>query len=226
MVGTLRIGKLKRYDNHPRIDGFKNIIVCRVNKKWGKLSPMRLGPFKMVEEISPNALYTSGIHPGFEKVGDKQVCVWQNMENMWQFSKIYSVDVDADGNVTDKFYKRREQGMLDPKPHRRVFPKNSPVKTLSSYYNGRFYDYQQSRYWYCIYYTFLSRKVSEYHTIVGYLSMGVNILLLDYDAPDNSHNTPITREYLYSEYKQTNHPFGHAMVLAGDILGIRPWLDV
>ena len=153
--GQVRCGKIVRGQPHPRLSGYTNIIVVAFNKKWGQLSPMKLGPPSIVEELCP--LFPDGICPGFMPHGKKQITVCRNVENTWQYSKIYDVDVDK-GVVQASFFNRRAEGFASPIAKRRVFPKASGIQTVATYHGGRILGYVDSRVYYCHYYAYLAER--------------------------------------------------------------------
>jgi hypothetical protein len=226
-TGKIRCGKFARGSVHPKLDGYMNMVVCSVNGNWGQLSPMKLGPFIVTEELSP--LVPGGVCPGFI-VSDihigKQVAMCQNFENYWQYSKVYSVD-NVNGILGESFFNRRAEGFQSTKAKRRVFPAKSGITTLCSYYDGKLYQYLESRVFYCSGYSMLAEAHAKYKEIKRIMESGQNILILDLDAPSwESHNQELTPEFFEKEYNDTTHPFGHGMVLCSMLLGIKPWQKV
>lgn len=222
-LGKIRLGKIRRGQPHPRIPGYTNIIVCSFNSKWGALSPMRLGPFYVVENLSSQQ-YSDGILPGFHPYESKQRGSVNIFENFWQGSKIYEgeAQVTATGlNILPTYFIRRAQNMTDVTPHRRI-PGMKGKSVLGAYYDGQIYDYISSRGFYFYYYTYLIQTIPEAVAVLSeikqMLTQGQNILLLEYDAPLESQE--LTLDYLRKEYLDPSHPFGHAAVLACHLLGI------
>jgi hypothetical protein len=230
--GDIRIGRMERGKVHPRLNGYTNIIVCSVNSNWGQLSPMKLGPFTVTEELNP--MFLGGVCPGFTVVTNsvmdgvkavtKQTAVCQNFENYWQYSKVYSVDSDG-GNLGFTFYNRRAEGFAATKAKRRVFPKKSGVTTICAYYDGKLYNYIESRFFYCSYYAILAGAHPKFAELRALVESGVNVIILDIDGPsDVSHNIPLTLEYVKSEYTNPDHPFGHGLVVCCMLMGWTPWI--
>lgn len=219
VTGQVRCGKLVRAAKHPRLEGFANIIVVSQNAKWGQLSPMKLGPLTFFEPLVDGV-----VMPGFDKYDDElQVATCNIMENYWQYSKIYSVDV-VDGQVQDSFYQRRAVGFKSNVAKRRVFAKKSGVTTVAAYHDGKVLGYVDSRLYYCHYYSQLVKEHPMFVALKSLVTNGTNVLILDYDGPDvDSHNTELTLTYVYNEYINPHRPFGHGMVLCSMLLGIEPW---
>lgn len=75
---------------------------------------------------------------------------FQNVENLWQFSKVYPCHVDRDQNVTEQWFDWREQGATLPQAQR--FPLGrgkKPLYSLAMDTKGDWYelDYMQARQW-------------------------------------------------------------------------------
>lgn len=224
-TGNIRLGKIRRGQPHPHIPGYTNIIICSFNSKWGALSPMRLGPFYVMEETASNGYFPGNILPGFHPYGSKQRALVNILENFWQGSKIYEGEglVGPEGLVVlPNYFVRRAQSMTEILPHRRI-PGTKGKTVLGAYYDGQVYDYISSRRFYFYYYTYLIQIITSSATVLlelkEILSRGQNVLLLEYDAPVESEE--LTLEYIRKEYRDTSHPFGHGMVLACHLLGIR-----
>ncbi len=69
--------------------------------------------------------------------------VSQNMENAWQFQKLYKVHADADGNPTDKYWEWAETGWADERAHR--YPMGRGAVPLCGFWDGEKLDYVESR---------------------------------------------------------------------------------
>lgn len=205
---------------HPVIEGYDNVNVTSGNQgRWGALSPMKLGPFYLVEQLKPLIPYPDGIHPGFEKYSDKQRAFVYNLENCWQFSKIYDIDV-VNGIVQPSFFQRRAKGFGDSSPHRRALPK-AKATTVAAYWDGKLYDYQSSRYYYCSLYEKLARMTAAYADLELLYRNGTNLQILGYDGRD----VEVTESGMKTAYLDVNCPFGHELVLCCMLKGYHPWLD-
>lgn len=222
-TGSIRVGKIRRGEPHPRIPGYVNIVVCSFNSKWGALSPMRLGSFFVVEDLPTSGYFPGNILPGFHPYESKQRGLVNIFENFWQGSKIYEGEaiVTPTGlSILPVYFVRRAQNMTDITPHRRI-PGMKGKAILGAYYDGQIYDYISSRRFYFYYYTYLIQTIQSAALVLSeikqMLSQGQNIMFLEYDAPLELQE--LTLEYIRKEYFDPSHPFGHAMVLACHILG-------
>ena len=125
-----------------------------------------------------------------------------------------------DNEPVESWYKLREEGYLDPVPHRH---KIKPVKTkkgvpkenknapsysvhLTLTGNERHFSYIQSRYFYCKAYESLAKKRKEFTHLCQLRKDGTNLIICGYDA------YPVTRS-LYEHYCDESKPFGHELVL-------------
>lgn len=238
--GDVRCGKLPHFRGSgiqhpdgsvtkkwPALPGYTNINVCSNGTAHKNLSPMKVGPFILVEKKMITPWYSDGVHPGFKSLNDThQWIVVTNLENWWQGSKVYNVDV-LNGIIQPSFYERRAKMMADPKPHRRALPKNKATP-VAAYLDGNVYNYVASRIYYISYYENLVKDKPEYQDLVRRISTGENIQILGFDGRDPSSGKdfgadPITYEILEREMYNPRVPFGHELVLCGMLLGARPW---
>ena len=154
MSGNLIV--IRKYEKTP--DGYLRVDVTSHNSVVREyLSPFFLGPV-----TSPD---------GVESLV---------MENIWQFSKVYSDMVDANNNPTESFFAWRNNGFADSVAHRH--PHNG--KPLYSWWGGQKLGYIDARkmiyvpcYAYCVY-----NKPDALNTIKNKLALGYNIALADFDG--------------------------------------------
>jgi hypothetical protein len=211
----------------PTIEGHNNVNVCSNGTAYRNLSPMKIGPFVVIEKKAPNPFYPSGIHPGFQSLNEThQYCVATNLENYWQNSKVFDVDV-VNNIIQPSFYQRRAKGMDDPKPHRRALPKVK-AHPVASYFDGNVYTYVASRIYYIFYYEQLVSQRPEYQDLLRRVNNGENIHILGFDGRDPASGlsygaNPITYEVLEREMYNPLVPFGHEFVICGMLLNLRPW---
>ena len=157
------------------------------SKNWSKfLSPMKVGP----------------IISGKERA--------KNMENFWQFSKVYSDQVDENKIPTADYYDWRKKGFDDDWAHR--YPKGKGAIPLYSWYKNQSLDYIEARKrLYIIYYAKAVVKTSAFQKLLKlYLENG-SITLFDYDGYDY-HALGYNLSQVIND---PNRKMGHAFVLAG-----------
>lgn len=212
---------------HPQLPGFTNINVSSGGGRFKMLSPMKLGPFNVIERRAITPLHADGVHPGFRAINEThQQSIATNLENYHQGSKIYPQDV-INGEIQESFYLRRAKMMADPKPHRRALPKSQGIP-IAAYFDGYVLSYIPSRIYYITYYSQLVQLRPEYAELVSMLNSGENLQILGFDGYDPESGlpygaNPITYKSLEIAMYNPNRPFGHELVLCGLLSGIRPW---
>lgn len=228
-MGDVRCNRIIHYRSkepgskeHPRLAGYTNVNATSGNAQWKELSPMKLGPFPLMEQVRPNRWYANGIHPGFHphEDGVHQVMTCTNFENLWQGSKIYDIDLDGQGVIQPSFYQRRARMCADPQPHRRALPKSAGATCVGAYWNGHILAYIPSRVQYCTIYASLVRPTPKYAQLEGMVRNGMNIQIIGYDGWD----VPVTAEAMRAAYLNPDRPFGHELVLTCMLKGLAPWI--
>ena len=111
---------LSMRDEDPN-DGIVINVTSRSSSKFGRrLSPFFLGPLAM---------------PG--------LTISQNVENAWQFSKVYDMHVGVDGEPNAKYFQWRDKGWASTHAYR--YPMGKGAVPLYSYYNSEKLDYIEAR---------------------------------------------------------------------------------
>jgi len=221
----IRVGQLpNRFGEgdkkHPRIPDFENINVTSSSRGiYSKLSPMKLGPFKIIEKIDKVELGYSDCGNGYQET------IVNIFENYWQGSKIYKIDlIDGDvnnicfNNLKPSFFQRRVKMYLDTKPHRRALPKTNGYP-IAGYYHGKIYDYVSSRKFYLYYYINLIKDMDEYKKLYNLYKSGTNLHIIGYDGRDIGE---INKKSISESYYNNTKIFGHELVLAGMITNTLP----
>jgi hypothetical protein len=160
---------------------------------WGRsLSPFLIGPIKTWDGT------------------------WaQNMENLWQYSKVYEGYSDSTG-PNDKWYKWAHIGWAKKWADR--YPMGRGIKPLYSFWNGEKLSYVEARR--KIYIPEYSKAVIDSYGYgkleEEYLKRG-KIVIQDFDA----HNICVDEEYDFEKLiGNENIKVGHGYVLAMMLLGI------
>jgi|LakMenEpi03Aug12_release.lakeMendotaPanAssembly.Ray.scaffolds.fasta_scaffold665352_1 hypothetical protein len=218
--GEIRCAQIIRCKKHPQVNNFTNILPISNFKKWNSLSPMKLGPFTVTEPLPKNGIPLKG----FTKKSETEQEIKCNLfENYWQYSKVYSIDMDDNDNITDSFFKRRLLGFQSNIPKRRIFPKKSGITTIKAYHNGEYVNYLESRKYYCSMYEKLIINKLEFLELKNRLENGENIMILGYDGLPKGENTVITENILRNAYDDETKPFGHEIVLTCLLFGVKFW---
>lgn len=138
-----------------------------------------------------------------------------NIENAWQYSKVYEEFVDENKNVTSKYFVWAQKGFKSHKAQR--YPMGKRKRPLYSYWNGYCYDYIEARK--KIYIPLYSREVIKtqaYSTLLK-LYNASNIALLDFDGYDKDALNMSYKEVVNNPNKKMGHAFVLAMLLEGFI---------
>jgi hypothetical protein len=154
---------------------------------WSRgLSPFYLGPVKLYGDY-----------------------VAQCVENGWQYTKIYDMYVDVDGNPTDKYWKWAQAGWNNKRAIR--YPMGMNVKPLYSLWDGERLGYVEARKKiYLPLYSNAVRGTEAYKKLEGIYKSEQDIWL---SAFDSYNLTP--GKFKYEDLlNNPNIKFGHGYVLA------------
>jgi hypothetical protein len=189
---------------HPLRHGYKNINVCSSGPApYKQLSPFLLGPIHFKE---------------YDATGEQRNYEATNLENLWQFSKVWTCDVNPDGSIKADWFVTRDAGWADPKPHRRR-KVSAGESTLYSFWNKERLLYGEARKRiYIPYYVQLAQATDAYkqlHKLVH--EGGINVQIIGYDGRDFAMGS------LRACLEDLRAPFGHELVLCGMLRGERVW---
>lgn len=106
---------------YPVPDGAEVINTTSRSNTWSRgLSPFFLGPVDLYD--------------GYKSI---------NVENAWQFSKIYEYYLEDDESIGNRYFKWAQEGWNSIKAHR--YPMGREAKPLYSYWNGEKLSYTEAR---------------------------------------------------------------------------------
>lgn len=161
------------------------------SKDWSReLSPMVLGP-----------VVANGI-----------IC--PNMENAWQFSKVYPEDTDENGNPTDYYFRWRDNGYKDNWAHR--YPKGKGAIPLYSWWNGQKLGYIDARKKiYMPLYVNAVRKTQAWKKLQWMYDRHRALVLRDFDAYDHRKLGMGWKQVVHDPTRKMGHAFVLAMMLEG-----------
>ncbi|CAF1195943.1 unnamed protein product [Rotaria sordida] len=191
-------------------------VTSTTKEKWcSEFSPFFLGP---IELYSNNK--------------DGKMFIAKNMENAWQFCKVYKQFTDADGySPSPAYWQWAENGWNDSKPHR--FPLGRKAsKPLYSLWNGKKLNYIEARkiiyaplYAKYVEQTDAYKKLNDIY--IKYCCGDKNdkhkkpMALLDFDGWDH-----LGQGYTLEQVINMEKPkMGHAFVLAGLLENNLFWLS-
>lgn len=155
--------------------------------------------------LSPFFLGPIALYDGF---------VAQNMENAWQYCKVYAEHADTDGNPTEAYWVWAKAGWANPTAVR--FPMGRGAKPLYSLWKGEKLDYIQARH--KIYAPLYAAAVSKTPAFKELKQLYEKCIksneplgLVDFDGWDHvGQGIPLEAVIMYPKPKM-----GHAFVLAG-----------
>ena len=153
MIGKIVV--IRKSEKTP--DGFYRLDVTSHDQKGKWFSPFKLGPVTLDDGS-----------------------VSRNMENAWQFSKVYADHVDGNGNPTDSWWQWRSNGFADERAHRHPHV----GKPLYSYYCGQKLGYIDARK--AIYIPLYVRAIlgspEGFNAILYEINRGTNVAIADFDG--------------------------------------------
>ncbi len=131
----------------------------RSTDEWTKqLSPFYLGPCELYEGI-----------------------IAKNMENAWQFSKVYDCHVDANDDPTIQYFEWAVNGWNSNYAHR--YPMGKGAKPKYSYWNEHKLSYIEARkHIYVPLYAKAVLKTDAYKKLQDIIASDKHLYLLDFDA--------------------------------------------
>lgn len=191
-------------------------VTSTTKEKWcSEFSPFFLGPIELYRNPADGTMYTA-----------------KNMENAWQFCKVYGQFTDADGrSPSAAYWQWAVRGWNDTKPHR--FPLGRKgVKPLYSLWEGKRLNYIEARktiyaplYAKYVEQTDAYRKLKELYEQHCYGKADGEeerpMALLDFDGWDH-----LGQGYTLEEVIDLPKPkMGHAFVLAGLLENNLFWLS-
>ena len=166
-------------------------VTSRSKEKWTKeLSPFFLGPLDLYNGISA-----------------------KNMENAWQYCKVYKEHTDELGNPSDLYWKWAKEGFSNSKAVR--FPFGRGAKPEYSLWNDKKLGYIEARNTiYAPLYAKAVQKTNAWKRLVQYYEKAKKekrfLVLLDFDGHDSQTVLGSYKSILYNY----PHCLGHGFVLA------------
>lgn len=176
----------------PIPDGFVGIDTTSKSGKWSQLSPFKIGPCNI---------------PG-------ESCPAKNMENAWQFAKVYKQHVDNAGNPTEEYWEWARRGWADSFAHR--YPMGKGAIPEYSLWNNEKLGYIDARK--RIYGRLYLDGVMETRAYDYLLEMmgSSDIALRDYDAYDHRKLGMTLTDVLNNPKKKMGHAFFLMAALTAD----------
>ena len=148
----------------------------------------------------------------------------KNMENAWQFSKVYSLHVDANGEPMDSYFQWRDRGWEDDYAHR--YPAGRGARPKFSLWEGRKLTYVEARK--AIYIPLYARavvKTDAYTTLKQLYEDETELWLWDFDGYDHRKLGRTYEQVINDPNRKCGHAFVLAMLLTGLIDAAGKFVD-
>ena len=160
---------------------------------WSRgLSPFILGPCKL--------------YAGLESA---------NMENAWQFSKVYKQHIDSYNNPTKEYFNWAKEGWRSYKAYR--YPMGKGAIPEYSYWNGYKLGYIEARKRiYVPLYAEAVIKSTAYAILENFYKSNKYIILKDHDGYDYHKDGMSLTDVLNNPNRKMGHAFVLAMLLTND----------
>lgn len=171
----------------------KDVVIINTTSRsrtWGSmLSPFFLGPIPLYD--GTYAL---------------------NMENAWQYAKVYDIHVDANQDPTPEYFAWARAGWN--KNYADRYPMGKGAKPLYSWWNGKKLTYIEARRAiYAPLYANAIEKTPAYKTLLELYKQQGEIWLWDFDAYDHRKLNMSYMDVLMHPTKKMGHAFVLAMML-------------
>jgi hypothetical protein len=188
--------------NTPRSFYNNPIIVNATSQspQWKGLSPFNVGPVNLYD-------------------GHTSV----NVENAWQFSKVYKQHVDENGDPTAEYFEWSKTGWADSWAHR--YPMGKGAVPEYSYWDGEKLGYIEARKKiYIPLYASAVVKTDAYQKLLEVMELAEDtnrdLVIKDYDAYDNKGlNKMSYDDVINCETRKMGHGFVLAMLLDSFLKG-------
>lgn len=169
-----------------------------------------------IDTTSRSKTWSRGLSPFFlgpVKIGN----FWSlNMENAWQYSKVYPEHVDDTGKPTDEWREWAMKGWGNTKAVR--YPMGKGRKPLYSWIQGRKLSYIEARKEiYIPLYSQAVRDTDAFKALQNVVKSNMIVCLRDFDGYDHKTLGMSYDEVINCESRKMGHAFVLAMMLEGKI---------
>lgn len=138
-----------------------------------------------------------------------------NMENAWQFSKLYAVHASPGGDPLSSHFDWAEAGFTNPAPQR--YPMGRGARPLCSLWEGKKYGYIEARKRiYAPLYAEAVQKTAGWKKLRELYESASLIVLRDYDGYDHEKLGMTLTQVLNNPAKKMGHAFVLKMLLTND----------
>ncbi len=138
-----------------------------------------------------------------------------NMENAWQYSKLYAVHAHPDGTPSEDYWRWAKLGWADPIARR--YPMGKGAKPKCAVWEGEFLGYIEARKRiYAPLYAEAVLKTDGWRKLKEIYENEQTLVLRDYDAYEYDKKGMTLSQVLNLPSKKMGHAFVLAMLLTGD----------
>lgn len=133
----------------------------------------------------------------------------ENVENAWQYSKVYSKFLDEGGNITNEYFNWAKRGWKKRSAVR--YPMGKGAAPEFSFWGGEKLGYIEARKRiYFPIYAKAVKKTEAFKKLKAQYDSGINITLWDFDGYNHLEMGMTLKDVL----ENTRRPMGHAFVIA------------
>ena len=210
-LGQVRVAQLPGVNDDsktwPHREGYKNINVGPGSRgEFRQLMTCNLGPIPLKFK------------------GDKTSADVKNVENIWQFSKVFAQDIGLNDKPTSDWFAARLKGWADPKGYQRAKKKQvAGVKPVFFFWGreDKLEFLEARKRIFCRVYAMLASQTAAYRTLVELIQKGTNVQILGLEGYDYIQEQRSLNQCLLDP----DRGFGPAFVLAGLLTKDLPWVQ-
>lgn len=177
---------------YPTPEGAQIINTTSRSDTWSRaLSPFFLGPIDL--------------YNGYNSI---------NMENAWQYSKVYEYYTDDKGDPDERYFKWAQDGWKKIRADR--YPMGRDAKPLYSYWGGEKLSYVEARKKiYIPLYARAVQKTSAFQKLKRLYEQGDDLYLWDFDGYNHKAFNLSFEQVINDSNRKMGHAFVIAMLLEG-----------
>lgn len=172
----------------------------------------------VINTTSRSKTWSKSLSPFF--IGNSGITLYnnytaKNIENAWQYSKLYEEHTDEDGNPTNEYYEWAKKGWNSSYANR--YPMGKGAVPICSLWNGSRLNYIEARK--VIYAPLYAREVVKtiaYKKLRALYRMYPKIALLDFDGYNYLELNMTLDDVMNDPTRKMGHAFVLAMLLKGE----------
>jgi len=135
-----------------------------------------------------------------------------NVENAWQFSKVYEYYLEEDGSIGERYFNWATDGWRSIRAHR--YPMGKEAKPLYSYWDGQIHTYVEARSKiYIPLYASAVQKTSAFRQLKNLYESNIDLYLWDFDGYNHRALGLTYDQVINDPVRKMGHAFVLAMIL-------------